>query len=106
LEMGSHEIFAPAGVEPWSSRSQPRKKLGLQVWATGAQLIFTIFNALGLVAHAYDVSTGEAKAEGLRVQIQPQQCSEFDGSLGYILGPCPRKPQKTKTKPTKQIYCK
>jgi hypothetical protein len=38
LEMGSHELFAWAYLELWSSQSQPPKELGLQAWATGAWL--------------------------------------------------------------------
>jgi hypothetical protein len=36
---GSHELFAWAGLESWSSRSWPPKQLGLHVWATGAWLL-------------------------------------------------------------------
>jgi hypothetical protein len=42
LEIGSHELFAWAGLEPRSSQSQPPKSLGLQAWATGTQL-FSFF---------------------------------------------------------------
>jgi hypothetical protein len=38
LEMGSQELFAWSVLEPWSSWSRPSKWLGLQSWATGAQL--------------------------------------------------------------------
>jgi hypothetical protein len=34
VEMGSDKLFAWAGLKPWSSWSQPPKKLGFQVWAT------------------------------------------------------------------------
>jgi hypothetical protein len=38
FEIGSHELFAQAGFEPWSSWSLPTEQLGLQAWATGAWL--------------------------------------------------------------------
>jgi hypothetical protein len=34
VEMGSHEIFAWNGLEPWPFPSQPLKQWGLQAWAT------------------------------------------------------------------------
>jgi hypothetical protein len=38
--MGSHKLFAQECLKPRSSRFQPPKQLGLQVWATGTLLGF------------------------------------------------------------------
>jgi hypothetical protein len=38
LEIESWELFARTDLEPWSSPSQPPRKLGLQEWPTGTQL--------------------------------------------------------------------
>jgi hypothetical protein len=38
FKIGSCELLAQAGLEPWSSWSLPSEKLGLQVWVTGIQL--------------------------------------------------------------------
>jgi hypothetical protein len=37
FEVRSCELFAHAGFDPQSSRSQPPESLGLQAWATSAQ---------------------------------------------------------------------
>jgi hypothetical protein len=37
IEMESCKLLASAGLEHWSSQSQPPKWLGLQAWATSAQ---------------------------------------------------------------------
>jgi hypothetical protein len=37
LEIESQGLFARAGLEVWSSLSQPSKELGLQVWAINTQ---------------------------------------------------------------------
>jgi hypothetical protein len=38
FEIVSHELFAWAAFEPWSSWSLPPEKLELQVWSTSATL--------------------------------------------------------------------
>jgi hypothetical protein len=38
LRWGSQELFVQAGLEPWSSLSQPQKSLWLQAWATARSL--------------------------------------------------------------------
>jgi hypothetical protein len=45
LEIGSWELFAWTGLEPWSSQSQPLLQLGLQVWTTGTWLIWRLLIA-------------------------------------------------------------
>jgi hypothetical protein len=47
LEIGSHELFAQAGLKPWSSWSLPPEKWGLHAWATsGAWLIVLMMSFL------------------------------------------------------------
>jgi hypothetical protein len=43
FKIGSHRLFARAGLEPWSSWYLPPEYLGLQVWATGTQFGLVIF---------------------------------------------------------------
>jgi hypothetical protein len=41
----SHELFSQAGLELWSSWSQPLRYLGLQTWATSVLLRISIFKS-------------------------------------------------------------
>jgi hypothetical protein len=40
FKIGPHKLFAWAGFQPQSSWSLPSERLGLQVWATGAWLLW------------------------------------------------------------------
>jgi hypothetical protein len=43
VEIGSCKLHVQTDLKLWSSQSQPSKKLGLQVWATGVQLSMVNF---------------------------------------------------------------
>jgi hypothetical protein len=51
LKQGLSELFAQAGFEPWSSRSLPPEKLGLQVWAIVPSFPSLTFNKPHLHSH-------------------------------------------------------
>jgi hypothetical protein len=56
LEMGSHtKLFTWAGLGPQSSQCQPPKLLGLQVWATSIQSLFSTLNPIYSQSSLYDL---------------------------------------------------
>jgi hypothetical protein len=48
FEIGSCELFAQAGFEPWFSWSLPPEYLGLQAWATGTWLKWYFYGSFSL----------------------------------------------------------
>jgi hypothetical protein len=65
--MGSHELFALAGLQLWFARSQPPKKLGLQALATCTWLSLFYIYMSSLESAIWEISLSSSSKPSMNL---------------------------------------